>query len=149
VVRDDDKRPSVEVEEEFLSAGGTVVAWRDGRALEDELFRSLSDDGVSKLLERAVELHGEDLIDEHIKSASKNASNLNAIRAEFLVYGIEPESRVVLGKAARTRRAGWFKSVTWMEDLARDIVGPDLANADAEFRTLAERVFDWASDDGQ
>ncbi len=149
VVRDDDKKPTAAVEAAFIAGGGTVVAWRDGRALEDELFLSLSDDGVGKLLDRAVELHGEELVNEHIKSASQNAKDLNGIRTEALFDGITLESRAVLGRAARARKAGWFKSVTWMEDVARDIVGPDLANADAGFWALTDSIFGWAGDAGQ
>ena len=149
VVRDDDKKPTAAVEAAFIADGGTVVAWRDGRALEDELFLSLTDDGVGKLLDRAVELHGEELVNDHIKSASQNAKDLNGIRTDALIDRITPESRAILGKAARAKKAGWFKSVTWMEDVARDIVGPDLANADAGFRELVGRIFAWAGNAGQ
>ena len=128
--------------------GGKVIAWRDGRALEDELFQSLSDDGVKKLLARAIELHGDDLVNEHIKSASKNARDLATILAEAEAGGISPESRTALGAAARTKRAGWFKSVTWMEDAARDIVGPDLPHAETGFRDLAESIFGWCANAG-
>ena len=111
--------------------------------------KSLTDDGVGKLLDRAVELHGEELVNEHIKSASQNAKDLNGVQTEALIDGITAESRAILGKAARAKKAGWFKSVTWMEDVARDIVGPDLANADAAFRALIDGVFGWAGDAGQ
>jgi putative ATP-dependent endonuclease of the OLD family len=145
VIRDDDKKPTQAVEVGFTANGGKVVAWRDGRALEDELFQSLSDDGVEKLLCRAIDLHGEDLINEHIKSATKNAKNLDEVMAEAQVGLLSSESRTALGSAARTKRAGWFKSVTWMEDVARDIVGPDLANSDADFRDLVESIFQWCA----
>ncbi|MHB1328713.1 MAG: ATP-dependent nuclease [Gemmatimonadales bacterium] len=148
IVRDDDKKPTAAVEAAFLASGGTVVAWRDGRALEDELFLSLTDDGVSKLLDRAIELHGEGLVDDHIKSASQNTMDLDGILTESLVDGIAPESRAVLGKAARGKTARWFKSVTRMEDAARDIVGPDIANAEPGFRERVRRLFLWASDAG-
>lgn len=144
VVRDDDKKPTAGVEAAFTADGGKVVAWRDGRTLEDELFLSMTDDGVGKLIDRAVELHGEELVNEHIKSASQNVKDLNAVQTESLINGITPASRQILGKAARTKKAGWFKSVTWMEDVARDIVGPDLANADAGFRALVDAIFAWA-----
>jgi len=36
-----------------------------------------------------------------------------------------------------------------MEEVARDIVGPDLANADAGFRELAVRIFAWAGNAGR
>ncbi len=76
VVRDDDKRPTEAFETGFVQKGGKAVAWRDGRALEDELFLSLSAQGVGSLLDRAIELHGEELVNEHIKSASQNKKEL-------------------------------------------------------------------------
>jgi hypothetical protein len=124
--------------------GGTVFAWRSGRTLEDELFFDLSDNTVDQLLTRAIELHGSDLIDDHIKSASRNATNLNTIQGEYLVGRLSQASRSVLAQAAQTRRAGWFKSVTWMEDAAREIIGPSLSNATPELRQMLERIFDWA-----
>ena len=144
IIRDDDKKPTEAVEMAFVAGGGKVVAWRNGRALEDELFLSLSDDAVAKLIERAIELHGKDLVNEHIKSASENAKDLEAIYFELFSDGITPESRIILGKAARTKKAGWFKSVTWMEDAAREIVGPDLANADEAQLLISDRAtFDY------
>jgi hypothetical protein len=142
-------KPTAGVEAAFTADGGKVVAWRDGRTLEDELFLSMTDDGVDKLIDRAIELHGEELVNEHIKSASQNAKDLNAVQTESLINSISPASRQILGKAARTKKAGWFKSITWMEDVARDIVGPDLANADAGFRALVDAIFAWAGNAGE
>lgn len=149
IIRDDDKKPTASVEEGFVAQGGKVIVWRESRALEDELFLSLSADGVGKLLARAIELHGEDLVNDHIKSAAKNAKDLAALQTEAQPGNILPESRAILGAAARMKRAGWFKSVTWMEDAARDIIGPDLANADAGFRGLLENVFAWSANAGE
>jgi putative ATP-dependent endonuclease of OLD family len=148
LVRDDDQRPAAEIEQAFKADGGTVVAWRNGRTLEDELFLSLTAGAIAKLIDRAVELHSEETVDAHIKSVPQSAKNLAAIRAELAAGAIYPESRAILGKAAATRRAGWFKSVTWMEDAARDIIGPDLDNAEAGFRALIVAIFAWASDAG-
>jgi len=124
----------------------TVFEWRDARTLEDELFLSLTDAAVERLIRRAIEHHSEELVNEHIKSVSQTAKDLNGIAAEMLEGDISVATREILGKAARTRKAGWFKSVTWMEDIARDIVGPDLADADAGFRTIVENLFTWAND---
>jgi hypothetical protein len=144
IIRDADTKPTAAVELAFKAAGGKVIAWRDGRTLEDELFFSLTDSGVEQLIGRAIVLHGNDLVDEHIRSVSNNATSLNTISTEVLEAGISRESREILGKAARTKRAGWFKSVTWMENVARDIVGPDLADADAGFKAIIEEIFTWA-----
>lgn len=145
VIRDDDKRPATAIEDEFIAKGGKIVAWRDGHALEDELFLSLTDNAVDKLLMRAIEIHSKELVNDRIKSATKNSRDLTAIQTEAIVEGFSAESRTMLGKAARTKHAGWFKSVTWMEDVARDIVGPDLSDADPGFKMLAESIFAWAT----
>jgi putative ATP-dependent endonuclease of the OLD family len=79
---------------------------------------------------------------------SRGAKDLAAIRAESKCNGISARSRAILGEAARTRRAGWFKSVSWMEGVARDIVGPDLDDADPDFVALIDELFEWAGDGG-
>jgi len=60
IVRDDDMKPTDAVEQAYISRGGKVIAWRDGRTLEDELFLSLTNNAIGKLIDRAIELHGED-----------------------------------------------------------------------------------------
>lgn len=149
LVRDDDQRPSAEIEQAFCDGGGTVIAWRNGRSLEAELFLSLTASAVEKLLGRAADLHGDALVDDHIKSASNGARDLREIRRELATGSISPESRNLLAKAATTRRAGWFKSVSWMEEAARDIVGPDLEQADPVLRALIDSIFEWAADAGR
>jgi putative ATP-dependent endonuclease of OLD family len=152
VLRDSDQAPTEAMEATFIAAGGKVFAWRDGRALEDELFLSLSNNAVAKLIDRAIELHGEERINEQIKSASQNVKDLHAIQREQLFEDITTESRAILRKASKGSRAnrnGWFKSITWMEEAARDIVGPDLVNADMEFRALVNDIFEWASNAGE
>ena len=136
--RDDDVQPTPALEVAFLAAGGKVVAWRSGRALEDELFHSMPDDGVASLVERAIELHGQDVVDAHIRSASNNAFSLVNHQALLTVPG-----RLALAKASRTKQAGWFKSVSWMEDAAADIVGPNMSAAESGFRGLANDLFAW------
>jgi hypothetical protein len=140
ILRDDDTEPTEGVEAAFAAEGGTVITWRDGRALEDELFLSLSDQAVDQLIDRAIEPHGEGL------GQRTYQIRVAAIRAEAEGDGISAKSRAILGQAARTRRAGWFKSLSWMEDVARDIVGPDLDNADPDFVALIDELFAWAGD---
>ena len=148
VLRDDDKDPDASETAAFAAAGGTVLAWRNRRALEEELFASLSDEAVHALVEAAVENVGEERVDANIKSASSNAMDLTHARA-----GVTAATRDVLGKAAKsnakTRKPGWFKSVTAMEAVGRVIVGPDLAASDAGFHAIIERLFAWVDDGGR
>jgi putative ATP-dependent endonuclease of the OLD family len=148
VVRDDDQRPNAALEQSFVTSGGKIIVWRYGRVLEEELFLALTSDAGVKLLDRAVKLHGEQLIDDHIKSASNNGKTLVAIQTEALLDNLPEDSRVILSKAAKTRRSGWFKSVSWMEETARDIVGPELVNGDPDFYALIEEIFTWAENAG-
>ena len=140
ILRDDDKAPDATEAARFTAAGGSVLRWRSGRALEQELFASLSEGAVTALIEEAVENVGEDRVDANIKSASSNVLDLMQCRA-----GIAGTTREVLGKAAKAK-PGWFKSVTAMESIGRKIVGPDLAICDAGFSVTIKSLFDWVAD---
>jgi AAA domain, putative AbiEii toxin, Type IV TA system/Overcoming lysogenization defect protein-like, TOPRIM domain len=141
VLRDDDVQPDKTAEGIFVKVVGAIFKWRAGRALEDELFDALPSDAVTKLLEYAVTLHGEDLVGEHIKSISAGKLTLKDCRA-----GITKDIRACLTKACATKSAAWFKNVTAMEHCGREIVGPALAKCDAEFRAIVEGVFAWIED---
>ncbi|HEX7643471.1 MAG TPA: AAA family ATPase [Burkholderiaceae bacterium] len=144
VVRDDDKKPTPAIEQAFLKCGGEVVAYLSGRALEDELFGSLTPAACQNLINYAHELHG-DVIHEHLRSASSNTLTFQAVWNEIQSTGaLSTPSRAFLGQAARIRRAGWFKSISWMEHAARTIVAPDLVHCDQGFTALVNRVFFWA-----
>lgn len=145
VLRDDDKKPTPAIEQTFVQKGGTVVAYRAGRALEDELFGSLTPAACQKLITYAHDLHG-DLTHEHLRSVSNNTLTFQQVWDEIQnTQALSPERRSVLGQAARIRKAGWFKSITWMEDVARTIVAPDLHLCDPGFRELIGQVFGWAA----
>lgn len=146
VVRDDDKKPTPAIEQDFLDRQGALTAWDEGRALEDELFHSLSVNGCLNLIKFAHELH-ESLIREHIKTASNNAMSVETIWAEAKEdKALSPDTRALLGRASRIRKAGWFKSISWMEEAARTVVAPDLANdGAAAFSAKIDEIFEWAS----
>lgn len=145
VVRDDDKKPTPTVELAFVQNGGTVVAYREGRALEDELFGSLTPTACQKMIHYAYELHGE-LITEHLRTVSNNQLTFQDVWDEIQnTEALSDTCRTTLGRAARIRKAGWFKSISWMEDVARTIVAPDLHQCDQGFRTLVDQVFEWAA----
>ena len=145
VLRDDDKKPTPAIEQAFVQNGGTVVAYRAGRALEDELFGSLTPAACQRLIGYANELHG-DLIVEHLRTVSNNTLTFQQVWDEIQNTGLlSAERRAILGQAARIRKAGWFKSISWMEDVSRTIVAPDLHLCDPGFRALMEQVFGWAA----
>lgn len=134
--RDDDRQPDAAAEAAFLAGGGKLVKWRAGRAVEDELFASLPDPAVAALVELAIQIHGQQLIDAHIGSASNSTMGLRDPAAL-----LTPAGRSVAAQASK--RSGWFKSVTWMEDAAADIVGPHLAIAEQGFQDILVELFAW------
>jgi hypothetical protein len=146
VLRDDDAKPKPDEEEKFKEKGGTVVKWRDGRALEDELFYSLTPTACQQLIDYATELHSADKIAENIKSRSSNKLTLQGILNEIKSGSLSPDSRCLLGKTAHIKNA-WFKSISWMEHVARTIVAPDLValpDCDPDdFHAQLKQVFDW------
>jgi putative ATP-dependent endonuclease of the OLD family len=105
--RDDDVQPAPDLERVFLAHSGKLVKWRAGWALEDELFASLPDKAVAALVERAIEIHGQDLIDEHIRSASNGTMGLRQP-----VALLEPVGRLVLAPK-QGRRAGSNQYLGW------------------------------------
>lgn len=144
VIRDDDKPPTEATETAFKAVGGHVTKWGAGRALEQELFLSLNEAGVTALLAKAIELHGEALVDQHIKSASGGTITLNDIQIAALIDGVSVQQREALGLAAKSKSAAWFKSVSLMEAVALEIVAPNLANSAAEFLAEVNGIFAWA-----
>lgn len=129
--------------ESFVAAGGQYITWRPGLALEDELFRHSSNDAVSALLSKADETVGRELMAEHIKSKSNGRITLETIEAELMSGGYTLENRVVLGLAARNNKTGWFKSVSCFQEIAKDIVGPHIQNAEPGFAEITHQLFGW------
>ena len=144
VVVDSDKPPTKAIVDNFVAARGGYIAWRPGRALEDELFLSLDDGAIQALMQRAVELTEDGIVDAHIRTQSSGQITLNSVLTQALIDGYSEPTRALLGLASRTGRNGWFKSVTKFEGVARDIVGPNLANAEPGFRDIVNTLFGWA-----
>lgn len=140
VLRDDDKKPDAAKEADFVAQGGKLLLWRPDYSIEDELFASLPTAAVSGLLDRAVQIHGEELVSEHITSVSEGRVTLADCRGAIDTH------RALLGRAAQTKKAGWFKSVSWMESAAYDIVGPALPASQQNLQEKVKALFDWALD---
>lgn len=144
VMQDADKAPTAKLVEAFKATGGYHVAWRDTKALEDELFTSLPDKAIDELIARALELTEDGKVDAHIRTKSEGRLDLGKVQFEGLIGDYSHDTRVVLGLASRTRKAGWFKSISKMEGVARDIVGPHYQDADKGFTDIIADLFMWA-----
>ncbi len=67
ILRDNDTQADPKIEKSYRATSGSVFEWRRGLCLEDELFQSLPKKGIQELLELAIQIHGEALIDDHVK----------------------------------------------------------------------------------
>jgi putative ATP-dependent endonuclease of OLD family len=143
VLADADKDPTANLVEAFKSAGGEHLVWRSQRALEDELFHSLSDESVAQLLAKAVEFVGEDLVNDNLQSQSGGKVKLQGLLDGAELAGYPQEARKLLGAASRKRNSGWFKSVTRYEVVAHEIVGPGLGDSEAGFVALVRKLKRW------
>ena len=129
----------------YVAAGGQHITWRDGLALEDELFQQCSNDTVHALLNKADETVGRELMASHVMSKSNGQVTLAGIEAERLNGGYTAASRVLLGLAARNNKNGWFKSLTAFQEVGRDIVGPTLRASAPNFVETIDRLYGWTS----
>lgn len=146
ILRDGDVPPDPNVERAFLEAGHAVVAWDPGHALEDQLFAHLPAAACWALVLFAHSLHG-DVVRAHIQSASNGgAITLDSIYAELSNTSLlSAPVRAALGRASRAQRAGWFKSISWMEEAAQTIVAPSLATAPPYLVQRIDSIFTWAA----
>lgn len=143
VLMDDDVAPTVARETAFRRAGGTVFTWQPGRSLEDEIFLTLSVKAISRLLDFAVEIKGEQTVDGHIRTASNNTKDLADINYSHLMGDDDNDNRGILAKACSFKGNEWFKSVSTMEEVACRFIGPDLGTAGKPFRTKVKAIFAW------
>jgi len=140
---DADKPIQNEDIEAIENAGGQILTWRAGNALEDELFLSLNDQSIDLLLEMAVKLHGRQTVISHVISKSTNGRSLNEIETSRLVSGYRIDDRETLATASRTRNNGWIKSQTWYEEIAYEIVGPNISSSNKEFQETVREFREW------
>lgn len=144
--RDDDYRPDAGEEKAFEALDGKIFKWRDGKKLEVELFESLPVKAVKVLLDKALENRSKQEIDNQLRSYSDNKVTLEIAGNEIIDGILGPASRNALGCAAGGNKDGkksWFKTVTEMEEIGRDVVVPHFGESDKEFRRVVKELRDW------
>ena len=146
ILRDSDVDPDPKVEKAYRASNGSVFGWRKGLCVEDELFQSLPKEGIERLLEFAIKLHGDSLVDEHIKSVSSGSSDWKRIQKEIAASAdVSKATRALLGRSSRTKSITWFKNTRRMEYIGRQIVAPLLVQSNKDFASVIKNVFTWTS----
>jgi putative ATP-dependent endonuclease of the OLD family len=136
--------------------GVDVRTWAGSLALEEALFKLLPDHAVTALITLAIELNSEALVAGALEAVSDGNFTLTDVRA--LVGGdaaYSSDERSLLGRAAKltTRdtkngpgRKGWFKSISKMERVGADVLGPHLADSDSTLQDVMQALFAHAHD---
>lgn len=143
--RDDDVQPDAGLEGLFEIDGGTVFKWGPGEKLEAAIIHALPAEQLLPLVEYAIELHGENLINEHLKAKSDNAVTVADIRANPEGHGVTTAARDQL-VAACSGKKPWFKTIGAMEDLTTKIIAPSLDNCADTFKRTIDEIQAWALD---
>lgn len=147
VLRDDDKKPDAFTEQGFMSKGGGLFFWQDGRSIEDEIFLSVCDAAVVQMVEYARTIHGNELIDQHLSSVSQNKFSIAAYVSAFTPStGTEQQrltARQWIATASKNKINPWFKNISAMEHIGREIIAPNLGNSTAPFRQKIADIFQW------
>lgn len=136
--------------------GVSVQTWEGKLSLEEALFNWLPDYAVDDLIKLAIELNSEELVGGALEAVSNGDFTL--ADAQSLIEGdavYAPEERSILGKAAKLAtkdtktapgRKGWFKSISKMERVGADVLGPYLAESDVRLRKAVKALFAHAHD---
>ena len=146
VLRDADVEPRAN-EDAFVAAGGTVFKWRDGHALEDELFYSLPFAAVGKLLAFAIALKGDQLVEDQLRKHSGGQLGVSDVDTATRLAGtVSTDMRRALGHASRKTKntsQAWFKSVSVMEEVSKKAVWPVFKDTDGDFKKVVAALATW------
>lgn len=144
--RDDDVEPEMSKEYAFLGNGGSVFKWQPAQKIEAAIIHGLPKSQLSALVDYAVELHGEALVDEHLQGKSGGTLSIAGFRADPDGAKIGPHQRDQLIAACSGKKTPWFKNIGAMEELTRRLIAPALGGCDAGFKDVIENVQTWALD---
>lgn len=144
--RDDDVEPDMGKEALFQANGGTVFKWPPGQKIEAAIIHGLPSAQLLPLVELAVEMHTEELIDQHLQGRSDGALSVASFRATPDGSTISVEQRNQLVEACSGKKTPWFKNVGAMEELSRKIIAPAFDDCDADFKSVIEDIQAWGLD---
>ena len=148
VLRDDDKSPDKDAEESFIDKGGRIFSWQEGHSIEDAIFLSVSDGEIFKIVDYAIKIHGDKLIEDHFQTVSQNKFSIADCEKIFSQgEGTDEEwvdAKEWISAASKTKSTPWFKNVSAMEYIGRKIIAPNLSESAPIFYQTITEFFSWA-----
>ena len=135
ILQDNDQKINPCDNERFGKNEGTLFTWSMCNDIEKEIFASLSNSAVCKLVKYAISIHGEDKIKGCIRFQNLNDSLIKN----------NDETRSILGESSN--KNSWFKTIYYMEYVAKNIIGPDMSNSSEDFVAKLNNIRDWITSD--
>lgn len=126
--------------DKYTSLGGTWYYWDTGLCLEQQIINDFDDNSILALLKLAVDINGEEYINSNLLTLSAGTHNLTTLQ----ILPIDPSKKNLIAQSAKTRN-GWFKSVSKMEKLSAEIIGPQFyLYPQKKLNTVLTLLFEWA-----
>ncbi|PWG61125.1 ATP-dependent nuclease [Spiribacter halobius] len=149
ILRDDDRQPDPDLESALIDQGCVLSKWPRDYALEHALFLGLPEEIGLELVRRATERYGVETINEQVTNKLPNGERFDFETARRMGRLTEQE-RSACANAAKSRDRSWFKDrgVGVMEEIALEVIGPAQEHSEEWFQAEVNRLFDWASYDG-
>lgn len=122
----------------YHKSGGFSYWWETGNCLEQQMFNDLDEESIKKLIDIAIEIYGEEFINSNISSASGGKYKISDLKSNF-----GTDKRILLASITK-KKNGWFKSVTHMEAVAANVIGPQLHKT-SKLNEILNNLFNWAS----
>lgn len=121
--------------------GVTILEWGEGHSTETATFLWCPLEVIPSLVQLAATLNGQQEVEQHILNCSGNQFNFDSC-SKLPV----DDMRQSLANAAGTYK--WFKNIDKAEQLARNIIGPNLRMFDQRFRSIIDSLYAWAGRNG-
>lgn len=145
VFRDDDIQPTPPKQAELGAQNGSTFTWNEGQSIEKALITGASEAIIYQMIDYAIAEHGAELITAHIQTASQNSETLEGLRAilNSPEHALTNGQRVIIATAAGLGK-GWFKTVRYMEHVARNIIAPNFGTLTPELQQQINGPLLWA-----
>ena len=138
---DNDKPLNPLTAKTFNDLGGSLITWPPGQALEDVLFSAFAPAITDALIQRAIDLVSLDAVEQNLRDIGAPATLVQMQAARNLSGDYPPEHRALLARASRLRNRGWFKSISAMEGVFLEIVGPHWNSGALAFTNVVNRLY--------
>jgi len=117
--------------------GIPVFEWGNNLSFEQALISYCPTDVFKDLINYAVDVHGEQRVEQHLLNNSQNRVDLHIVRTS-------PDCQISRNAtAAAAGKYSWFKDIAEGEDVGQRIIAPNLARFNPNFQGVISGLLTW------